>query len=95
MSDTITIHGDKTFFVAGLMQWCMSCTSTTFNDSVKDSSARLFALAGFLPDLTTGQLRDIATGHLSWSVDEEANTVTLTTIPDSNPTTTDTHGTDK
>ena len=83
MSDSITINGNKMVFVPTLMRWCMACTKGTFDEETRDASARMFALSGFLPDLTAGQLRDIATGRMTWTADEDANTLTLTPTPDS------------
>jgi len=82
MADSVTIHGNDVVFAPGVMRWCMTCDATTFDAQARDWSAKMFALSGFLPDLTAGQLRNIATGRVSWTVDKEANTITLTTNPD-------------
>ena len=39
----------------------------------------MFALAGFMPDVPAGQLRRIAEGEVTYTVDKEANTVTIQT----------------
>tara|TARA_R100001126_G_scaffold101756_1_gene83323 strand:- start:600 stop:854 length:255 start_codon:yes stop_codon:yes gene_type:complete len=83
MSDSITINGNDVVYAPGVMQWCMTCDATTFDKQAQDWSARMFALSGFLPDLTAGQVRAIATGRMSWTVDKEANTITLTPAGDS------------
>ena len=82
MADSVTINGNDVVFAPGVMRWCMTCNATTFDKQARDWSARMFALSGFLPDLTAGQLRAVATGRMSWTVDEDANTITLTPNPD-------------
>ena len=79
MNEDITIHGGKAAFAPGLMDWCMGCTRTTFQKETIDVAARMFALAGFMPDVPAGQLRRIAEREVTYSVDEDANTVTLHT----------------
>ena len=82
MADSVTINGNDVVFAPGVMRWCMTCNATTFDKQARDWSAKMFALSGFLPDLTAGQLRAVATGRMSWTVDEDANTITLTPNPD-------------
>jgi hypothetical protein len=77
MDNPITIRGNDMVFVPGLMRWCMGCDKRTFNEDTRDAAARMFALAGFIPNITAGQLRDLATGKTTWVVDEEENTLTL------------------
>ena len=57
----------------------MGCTRTTFDEETRDVGARMFALAGFLPELSAQHLRQIAQKTVTYSINEEANTVTLHT----------------
>ena len=79
MNEDITIHGGPGAFAPGLMDWCMACTRTTFDKDARDIAARMFALAGFMPELPAQHLRRIADGTVTYTVDEDANTVTLHT----------------
>ena len=79
MKEDITIHGGKGAYAPGLMNWCMACTRKTFDRKAGDIAARMFALAGFMPDVPARQLRRIAEREVTYSVDEDANTVTLHT----------------
>ena len=60
MKEDITIHGGKGAYAPGLMDWCMACTRKTFQKETMDVGARMFALAGFMPEVPAGQLRRIA-----------------------------------
>ena len=60
MKEDITIHGGKGAYAPGLMDWCMACTRKTFQKETMDVGARMFALAGFMPDVPAGQLGRIA-----------------------------------
>ena len=79
MKEDITIHGGKGAYAPGLMDWCMACTRKTFQKETMDVGARMFALAGFMPDVPAGQLRRIAEGEVTYTVDKEANRVTIQT----------------
>jgi len=76
-NEDITIHGGKGAFAPGLMDWCMGCTKTTFDNEARDIAARMFALAGFMPEVPAGLLRRIADREVTYTVNEEANTITL------------------
>lgn len=80
MKDNITIHGGPGAFAPGLIDWCMGCNRTTFDKETRDVGARMFALAGFLPELSAQHLRQIAQREMTYSVNEDANTVTLHTM---------------
>jgi len=77
MNEDITIHGGKGAFAPGLMDWCMACNRKTFQQETVDVGARMFALAGFMPEIPAGLLRRIADREVTYTVDEEANTITL------------------
>ena len=80
MTDTeITIHGDQTIFAPGLIDWCMHCTRTTFDEIASDTAARMYALADFMPEVSATIVKQLAQGRITYTVDEEANTVTLKT----------------
>ena len=79
MNEDITIHGGKGSFAPGLMDWCMACNRKTFQKETRDVGARMFALSGFMPDVPAGQLRRIAEREVTYTVDEDGNTVTLHT----------------
>lgn len=79
MDEDITITGNETVYVPGLMDWCMKCTKTTFDKKARDTSARMFALAAFIPEVNAATLRGIAEGTIKYSIDEARNEITLHT----------------